>query len=139
MNNIWILAQAENGDTITSEPADQPETQTTETQQVAQDPNQPVERKPEFGAGNWIFLAVIFIFMYFILFRGPKKKQQEHKKMVQNLKKNDRVQTIGGIMGTIVDISENEVTLKVDESNNTKMKVNASAISRNLSTGKDQK
>ena len=56
--------------------------------------------------------------------------------MVQSLKKNDRVQTIGGIFGTIVDIKGDEITLKVDESNNTKIKVVASAIGKNLSKDK---
>jgi preprotein translocase subunit YajC len=74
--------------------------------------------------------------MYFLLFRGPRKKQQQHKQMVQSLGKNDRVQTIGGIIGTVVDIKDDEITLKVDESNNTKIKVSPSAIGRNLSKDK---
>jgi len=74
--------------------------------------------------------------MYFLLFRGPRKKQQQHKQMVQSLGKNDRVQTIGGIIGTVVDIKDDEITLKVDESNNTKIKVSLSAIGRNLSKDK---
>ncbi|KPL24277.1 MAG: hypothetical protein AMJ75_04130 [Phycisphaerae bacterium SM1_79] len=80
-----------------------------------------------------IFLAMMLVLMYMILFRGPRKKQQQHKQMVQSLQKNDKVQTIGGIIGTIVDIKDNEITLKVDESNNTKIKILRSAISRNLS------
>jgi len=56
--------------------------------------------------------------------------------MVQSLKKNDKVRTIGGIIGTVVDIKEDEITLKVDESNNTKIKVASSAIGKNLSIDK---
>jgi len=56
--------------------------------------------------------------------------------MVQSLKKNDKVRTIGGIIGTVVDIKEDEITLKVDESNNTKIKVASSAIVKNLSIDK---
>ena len=52
--------------------------------------------------------------------------------MIQSLKKNDRVRTIGGIIGTIIDIKDDEITLKVDESNNTKIKVVPGAISKNL-------
>ena len=74
--------------------------------------------------------------MYVILFRGPRKKQQEHKKMVQSLEKNDRIRTIGGIIGTVVDIKGDEITLKVDESNNTKIKVVSSAIGKNLTKDK---
>jgi len=56
--------------------------------------------------------------------------------MVQTLGKNDRVRTIGGIIGTVVDIKDDEITLKVDESNNTKIKVAPSAIGKNLSKDK---
>jgi preprotein translocase subunit YajC len=74
----------------------------------------------------------MFVLMYMILFRGPRKKQQQHKQMVQTLAKNDKVRTIGGIIGTVVDIKDDEITLKVDESNNTKIKVLPSAIGRNV-------
>ena len=50
----------------------------------------------------------------------------------QTLAKNDKVRTIGGIIGTVVDIKDDEITLKVDESNNTKIKVLPSAIGRNV-------
>ena len=46
------------------------------------------------------------------------------------------VAAIGGIMGTVMDVKEDEITLKVDESNNTKIKVAPSAIGRNLSQDK---
>ncbi len=56
--------------------------------------------------------------------------------MVQSLAKNDKIRTIGGIIGTVVDIKGDEVTLKVDESNNTKIRIAASAIGKNLSKDK---
>jgi preprotein translocase subunit YajC len=71
--------------------------------------------------------------MVFMLFRGPQKQKQKRKQLVQSLKKNDRVQTIGGIIGTIVDIKGDEITLKVDESSNTKIKIVSSAIGKNMS------
>ena len=49
--------------------------------------------------------------------------------MVQSLQKNDRVRTIGGIFGTVIDVRDDVITLKVDESNNTKIKVTTGAIS----------
>ncbi len=76
---------------------------------------------------------LIFVVMYLFLFRGPKKKQAEHKKMLSSLQRNDRVRTIGGILGTVIDIKDDEVTLKVDESNNTKIKVTAGSIGAVLS------
>ncbi len=76
---------------------------------------------------------LIFVVMYLFLFRGPKKKQAEHKKMLNSLQKNDRVRTIGGILGTVIDVKDDEITLKVDESNNTKIKVTAGSIAAVLS------
>jgi len=73
---------------------------------------------------------IIFVFM---MFRGPRKKQQEHRKMVQSLKKNDRVRTIGGIYGTVVDVRDDEIVLKIDESTNTKIKISPNAIGTKLS------
>jgi preprotein translocase subunit YajC len=57
--------------------------------------------------------------------------------MIQSLAKNDRIQTIGGIIGTVVDIKDDEITLKIDESNNTKIKIIRSAIGRNMSKDKN--
>jgi preprotein translocase subunit YajC len=77
-------------------------------------------------------LILIFVVMYMFLFRGPKKKQQQHQKMVQSLRRNDKVRTIGGIIGTVIDVRDDEITLKVDESNNTKIRVTPGAISKTL-------
>ena len=134
MKNTWILA--ENGSqnsVITAEPVTETGSKTT----TSADANSP-SGKPAQGQGSMhiIMLVVLFIFMYFVLFRGPQKKQKEHKKMVSSLKKNDRIRTIGGIIGTVVDIKEDEVTLKIDESNNTKIKIVFSAIGKNLSNNK---
>jgi len=82
-----------------------------------------------------LFVAVMGVLMYVMMFRGPKKQQQQHKLMLQSLKKNDKVRTIGGIFGTVVDVRDDEIVLKVDESNNTKIRISSSAISKNLSQG----
>ena len=135
MNNIWILAQAENNDTssgISSVPVNSQEQTTTTEQSDPSTPPVTTKRNP-FGSTQLIFLGLMFVVMYMILFRGPRKKQQQHKQMVQSLAKNDRIQTIGGIIGTVVDIKDDEITLKVDESNNTKIKILRSAIGKNLS------
>ncbi|MHC4544820.1 MAG: preprotein translocase subunit YajC, partial [Planctomycetota bacterium] len=79
------------------------------------------------------FLIPLMLVVVFMLFRGPQKQKQQRKQLVQSLKKNDRVQTIGGIIGTIVNIKGDEVTLKIDESNNTKITIVASAIGKNMS------
>jgi len=134
MSKVWILAQNEAPPSITAEPVAGEDTSSTTT--VASDPNTPggnqVRKSPMGSYTYWMFLGLMFVMMYFILFRGPRKKQQQHKQMVQTLAKNDKVRTIGGIIGTVVDIKDDEITLKVDESNNTKIKVLPSAIGRNV-------
>jgi preprotein translocase subunit YajC len=138
MSNIWILAQNEAPSSIESEPVTTEDIAETTTSTLS-DSNTPGGRprgKGAFGPYNLIFLGLMFVLMYMILFRGPRKKQQQHKQMVQALAKNDKVRTIGGIIGTVVDIKDDEITLKVDESNNTKIKVLPSAIGRNVTKEK---
>lgn len=134
MNNIWILAQSgsnEGPTGITSERV----TEENEAVTLVPDSNVPATTRQKQGLGysQYIFLGLMLVVFYFLLFRGPRKKQQEHKQMVQSLSKNDKVRTIGGIIGTVVNIKSDEITLKVDESTNTKITIVASAIGKNLS------
>src|SRR5690606_7883669 len=114
---------------ITSTPVTDEETTTTTT--VPTDPNAAGGRqKGPFDMMTVVLLGVMFIFMYMVLFRGPRKRQQEHNQMVQSLEKNDRVRTIGGIIGTVVDVRDDEIVLKVDESNNTKIRISPTSIGK---------
>ena len=135
MDSLWILAQTESSDApsgVSSTPVTSEGEATTTTSSETAPPSTQQQRSP-FQPSQLILLGLMFVLMYVVLFRGPRKKQQQHKQMMQALGKNDRVQTIGGIIGTVVDIKDDEITLKIDESNNTKMKIVRSAISRNLS------
>ena len=73
-------------------------------------------------------IIFIFIIFYFLLIRPQKKAQDEHKKMIASLKKNDEVVTSGGIHGTITNVKDAAVTLKVDD--NVKIDVEKSCIAR---------
>jgi preprotein translocase subunit YajC len=79
-------------------------------------------------------LVVIMILFYFMMIKPQKRKEQELKQMVYNLKENDRVVTIGGIYGVVTNVQRDadRVTIRVDESNGTRIKVNMSAIARVL-------
>jgi preprotein translocase subunit YajC len=70
--------------------------------------------------------------IYFVMIRPQSKERKQREQMLSALKKNDRVVTIGGILGTVVSVKDDEVTLKVDESNNTKIPFLRSAIQRVL-------
>jgi preprotein translocase subunit YajC len=71
-------------------------------------------------------VAVIAIF-YFLLIRPQSKKQKETQKMLDALKKGDKVVTIGGVHGTIQSVKDKTVIVRVDES--VKMEFSRSAIS----------
>jgi len=73
-------------------------------------------------------LALIFLIFYFILIRPQQKQQKEFKKMLEALKKNDQIVTIGGVHGTIVNIKDKTLIVRVDD--NTRMEIDKSAVSR---------
>ena len=136
MDNIWILAQAPNElpSRVTSEQVTEQDQTGTLTQA---DPNAVETQRPATKPLIPMWLLLVFMLvMVFMLFRGPQKQKQQRKQLDQSLEKNDKIQTIGGIIGTIVDIKDNEITLKIDESSNTKIKILRSAIGKNLSKEK---
>ena len=77
-------------------------------------------------------ILLIVVFFWWIS-RSQKKERRKFQDMLSGLKRNDRVQTIGGILGTVVDVRDNEVVLKVDESSNVKIRFNRGAIKEVLS------
>ena len=71
-------------------------------------------------------IIVIFVIFYFLLIRPQKKAQEDHKKLISALKKNDEVVTTGGIHGTIVNVKDNTLILKIDD--NVKMEIQKSSV-----------
>lgn len=89
---------------------------------------------PKDQGGIWIILfPLLAIFTLYYFMDSPRRKDQKRRdEMMKNLKKNDRVATIGGILGTVADISADgkEVTVKV--SDNTRVRFRRTAISEVL-------
>lgn len=77
----------------------------------------PPQGNPTFLIGMILFIGVFI----FITMRSQKREKKKTSDMLGGLKKNDRVLTIGGIIGTVVNVRENEVVVKIDESTNTRM------------------
>jgi preprotein translocase subunit YajC len=69
----------------------------------------------------------IFALLFFTS-RGQRKAEKQKKAMLADLKKGDRVMTIGGMLASVVSVDESEVVLKIDESNNVKATYRKSAI-----------
>jgi len=64
------------------------------------------------GIGQFIPLILIFVIFYFFLIRPQQKRVKDHKLMVQNLKRGDEVITSGGIVCTLVKLTDSYVTAR---------------------------
>ena len=74
------------------------------------------------GIGQFIPLILIFVIFYFFLIRPQQKKVKEHKSMVENLKRGDKVITSGGITGRVERLIDND-TVEVEISENVKVEI----------------
>ena len=74
------------------------------------------------GIGQFIPLILIFVIFYFFLIRPQQKKVKEHKLMVENLKRGDKVVTSGGIVGSIERVIDND-KVEVVISENVKVEI----------------
>lgn len=78
-------------------------------------------------------MLAIFLIMYFILIRPQQKQQKDLLRLQKALKKNDEIVTTGGIYGTIVNVKEQTVTLRVDD--NVRIEVEKASVSRLVKEG----
>lgn len=67
------------------------------------------------GFTAFVPLILMFVIFYFLLIRPQQKKTKEHHKMIDNIKKGDRVITSGGIHGTIVSLGDTSVSIEIAE------------------------
>ena len=67
--------------------------------------------------GTMFPLIIMFALMYFLMIRPEKKRKKKEKAMLDALKRGDRICTIGGIYGTIMDIKDDTITLAVGRDN----------------------
>jgi len=80
---------------------------------------------------NPLFLLILMLgAFYLVVFRGQSKEKKKKQQMLDQVRKNDRVMTIGGIIGTVVQVKDDEVVVKVDEATNTKVTFTRKAIQK---------
>jgi preprotein translocase subunit YajC len=81
----------------------------------------------------------IGVLFYFIVMRpqmkAQKDKRKQHEDLGKNLKKNDKVVTVGGILGTVAEVTGDRVTLKTDD--NTRIRFTRSSIQEVLGDNKE--
>lgn len=85
--------------------------------------------------GFFLPIILIFVIMYFLMFRPQAKKQKDMRKMLETLQKGDRVITIGGILGTVAGLREKDNIVILKVADNVKLEVTKSAIARKLAEG----
>jgi len=78
------------------------------------------------GALGFIPLIVIFIIFYFLIIRPQVKRAKEHKKLTESVTKGDEVVTGGGLLGKVVDVNDNFVSLEI--SDNVEVKVQRQSV-----------
>ncbi len=88
---------------------------------------------PDAGILNLIMLVVLFAVFYFLLIRPQTKRVKEHKQMVESLAKGDEIITGGGILGKIINLGDNYVTIEIAP--NTQIKVQRQSVSTVIPKG----
>jgi preprotein translocase subunit YajC len=96
------------------------------------------------GAPPWLatvynigFLVLLFGLFYFLLIAPQRRKQKEQRRLIESVQKGAKITTIGGIYGTVLNVEADSVTVKIDESNNTRIKLQKAAIAGIEQSGKD--
>lgn len=85
---------------------------------------------------SFIYLMLLMVVaMIAFSLMGQRRDRKKRQSLLASIKKHDRVQTVGGVIGSIVELKPDTVVLKVDESSNTRITFARSAIQQVLSSG----
>ncbi len=100
----------------------------------------PAPQAPSGGINIFFALMMAMLVFFFLSQRSQqKKKERTRQALFDGISKNDRVLTIGGVIGTVHTVKDKEVVLKVDESTNTKMTFVKSAVQSVITDDSDIK
>lgn len=86
--------------------------------------------------GMWIMMILIFVVMWFFMIRPQRKQQKELQKFRDGLKKGDKIVTVGGIYGTVVEVKDRSLLIEVD--NNVKIRVDKNSVVKDFSEAAQQ-
>jgi preprotein translocase subunit YajC len=75
-----------------------------------------------------IMVGFMFAIFYFIVIRPQRARERQRLEMLSKIKKNDHVLTSGGIYGTVMNVKDDEVSLRIDDGNNVRVRVTRSSI-----------
>ena len=84
------------------------------------------EEKPTgglFGGQQFIFIMLGgIVLLYLWMGRSKRKQEAKRKEMLASLRKGDKITSVGGVVGTVIEVRPDEVVVKVDETNNIRMR-----------------
>ena len=86
------------------------------------------------AGGGWtmlLMLALIFVVMWLFMIRPQQKRQKELNSFRDSLKKGDKVVTVGGIYGTVIEVNDNKVMLEIDK--DVRIKVDKASLVKDFS------
>lgn len=83
------------------------------------------------GLTMLLMLALIFVVMWLFMIRPQQKRQKELNNFRNSLKKGDKVVTVGGIYGTVLEVNDNKVMLEIDK--DVKIKVDKASLVKDFS------
>lgn len=87
---------------------------------------------------NPMFILIIVVGIFIVMsLLGQRRDRKRREEMLSSIKKHDKVQTLGGVVGAVVEVKSDQVVLKVDESTNTRITFARSAIQHVLNEDKD--
>lgn len=89
------------------------------------------------GIAGFLPIIILFAIFYFLLIRPQQKKAKEHREMIANLKKGNRIVTSGGIYGTIQSIDDTTISLEIAEK--VKIKVTRGNVAAVIADNQPQK
>lgn len=111
---------------------------TTTTATTAQ-PGAAEQPKPGFmdGIGGMLPMILIIVVMFYLMYRGQKKEQKKRADMIQSIKKDDKIVTIGGIHAVVTEIRDDFFKVKI--ASNTEIEIAKSAIASVVNPGEAEK
>ena len=87
-----------------------------------------------FNSSFMVVLVMMFLAMIIFSFMGQRRDRKKREAMINAVKKHDKVQTVGGLIGSVVEVKTDTVILKVDESANTRITFARSSIQQVLTS-----
>ena len=75
-----------------------------------------------------MMVGFMFFIFYFIVIRPQRQRERERLEMLSRIKKNDRVLTSGGIYGVVMNVKDDEVSLRIDDGNNVRVRCTRASV-----------